>query len=440
MCVIKLKIFYRIIIMSSEEKDYTETESETDSYVESTSSDEVDNEDDNIDLSYDVIKNYNVICELGRGAYSIVWLVYNINNNNFYALKVQNPTEYKDGVQEINFVKKLPTNPPLFNNLVEHIIEIRNKEKYLCSVWNLHCFNLDGYVRKNKFENGLPFEYARNIMKQLVDAVKILHKKFKVYHGDIKTDNILIKGINNRDKTIIQKYLEENFSKKYTEAKKTFWVSKGKNINKIDDMKKEDKLRIRKQLHREITEKVIKYCEISNVSKYEADEIYLNPVKTSLADFGTFCEEDNYYEGQFGTRYYLAPEIILLGHCSYPVDIWALGCTFYELLTGTNLFDPIKDANHSRDYYHLCLINQTSGNFPSTFLSKCKETKRFFDKRGRIDDFDNKDLDRLDRKLKEINIDSHTKDKLKELLKRMFEIDPKKRITIDELSIHKFFC
>ena len=39
------------------------------------------------------------------------------------------------------------------------------------------------------------------------------------------------------------------------------------------------------------------------------------------------------------TRYYRAPEVILASHeYSKPIDIWGVGCTFAELLTGKVLF------------------------------------------------------------------------------------------------------
>ena len=59
-------------------------------------------------------------------------------------------------------------------------------------------------------------------MKQLISAIKILHLNFKVFHGDIKTDNILVKGINDRDKFIINEYINENFNEKYLKAKKKY--------------------------------------------------------------------------------------------------------------------------------------------------------------------------------------------------------------------------
>jgi serine/threonine protein kinase len=81
--------------------------SNSDTEESSDSSDENTDNSNNIDLTCNIIKHYNVIYELGRGSFSIVWLVYNILNNNFYALKVQNPDEYKDGLSEIKFVQKL---------------------------------------------------------------------------------------------------------------------------------------------------------------------------------------------------------------------------------------------------------------------------------------------------------------------------------------------
>ena len=413
--------------------------SDTESEVLSTSSDENLEQDENLELTGDIIKNYNVICELGRGSFSIVWLAFNVTNNNFYALKVQNPNEYKDGLSEIKFVQKLPTQPKLFNNLVEYFVEIKNDKKYLCSVWELHCSNIDSLIRKGVYNNGFDLETVKKIMKQLIEAVKILHKKFKVFHGDIKSDNILVRGLNDKDNFIIQKYKHENFFETYSEAKKKVWISKGKDLKQIDNMKKEDKLEIRRQIHKTFTDKILQEYHESDVSKHSIDSKYFSNLMISLADFGTHCEEHNYYEEPFGTRYYQAPEIILMGKCSFPVDIWAIGCTFYELLSGKLLFDPIKDSKYSRDYYHLCLINETCGNYPNNFIRKTKHYKKYFDSNGNIIDSYVKSFDRLDRKLNEIAIPEEEKKIIKKLLSMMLEIDPNKRITIEQLSSIDYF-
>jgi serine/threonine protein kinase len=404
----------------------------------SQSSDENLEQTENLDLTGEILNNYNIICELGRGSFSIVWLAYNISNNNFYAIKVQDPSEYKAGLSEIMFVQNLPKNPAVFNNIIEHFTEIRakpnsrEKAKYLCSVWELHCCNIDNLIRKGKYKDGLPLPMVRSIMKQLIEAVYILHRKFKVFHGDIKTDNIFVKGINDKDMYIIEQYKMMNFFECYSNAKQEYC----KNNNKqIENLKKEEKLFIRKTVHKNITNRVITLYEKSGIMKHSINNMYLDEIKISLGDFGTHCSEDNYYDEAFGTRYYMAPEIILMGKCSLPVDIWALGCTFYELLTGNLLFDPEKDSHHSRDYYHLQLISDTCGELSPSCIKKTKYYKKFFTKDYKLIDYEVPDENRLERKLKELN----NNESVKKLLVTMLQPEISKRTTVDNLIKEKFF-
>ena len=420
-----------------------ETNSETNSESISESSDENTSQKDNLDLNSKIINNYNIIYELGRGSYSIVWLAYNINSQKFYALKVQNPTEYNEGINEIKFVKRLPENPNVFNNLIDNFIEIIDNKKYLCSVWNLHCTNIDGLIRKGSFNSGLSLDNIKHIMKQLITAINILHQNFRVFHGDIKTDNILIKGLNEKDEFTISEYIKENFNDKYINEKQNYWINhKGNNLNTINKMNKNDKLKIRLDIHKKIVDNIMKKLDNNNISKYSINSKYLGKINISLADFGTHCSEDNYYEESFGTRYYQAPEIILMGKCSYPVDIWALGCTFYELLTGGLIFNPGKDSKHSRDYYHLCLINDICGDFPSKFLRKTKFYGDFFNSKNKIIDYNktnqnNKLINLLEIKLEKFN--NLDKKIISDILTQMLEIDPNRRININQLSKSTFF-
>jgi hypothetical protein len=49
--------------------------------ISETSSD-YDSQSNNLELEGCILKTYNIICELGRGGFSIVWLAYSISNNN----------------------------------------------------------------------------------------------------------------------------------------------------------------------------------------------------------------------------------------------------------------------------------------------------------------------------------------------------------------------
>jgi serine/threonine-protein kinase PRP4 len=59
-----------------------------------------------------------------------------------------------------------------------------------------------------------------------------------------------------------------------------------------------------------------------------------------LADFGTAVDKRDIIDRTeyMVSRFYRAPEIILGMDISYPVDMWAIGCTIYELWTGKILF------------------------------------------------------------------------------------------------------
>ena len=62
-----------------------------------------------------------------------------------------------------------------------------------------------------------------------------------------------------------------------------------------------------------------------------------------LADLGS--ADNRFKQGStFGTREYMAPELIIGSPLSAAVDLWSLGCTVFQMLTGRRLFSPRKAA------------------------------------------------------------------------------------------------
>jgi serine/threonine protein kinase len=214
------------------------------------------------------------------------------------------------------------------------------------------------------------------------------------------------------------------YNEKYINAKKDFWLMQNKNIKNIDKMKSSDKENIRSKIHKDIVQNLV-----LNNNYLDEIELSADNCNISIGDFGAKSEGE--CNSTLGTRYYIPPEAILEGKCSYPVDIWAIGCTYYELLSGMILFDPIKDINYSRDYYHLSLINDTCGNFKLDFLKSTNKYKEFFKKNGILCDYTKSEC-RLERKLKEI--DNDNLNSIRILLKSTLIINPLERINIVKLN------
>jgi serine/threonine protein kinase len=69
-----------------------------------------------------------------------------------------------------------------------------------------------------------------------------------------------------------------------------------------------------------------------------------------LADLGSATDRLR-QGGTFGTREYLAPEAIIGAPLRVEMDMWSLGCTVFEMLTGRLLFSPRRAA--ARKYLEL---------------------------------------------------------------------------------------
>lgn len=87
--------------------------------------------------------------------------------------------------------------------------------------------------------------------------------------------------------------------------------------------------------------------------KYLIETYFKNPI-VKLTDFGTM-KKFGIQSGTIQTRYYRAPEVILGNKFNEKIDLWSLGCTIYELATGTILFYTCKDSLINK--YDIDLIN-----------------------------------------------------------------------------------
>ena len=395
----------------------------------SSRSSDYDTEEEQPELMGKVInKKYIGIEELGDGSYSKVWLIYYPKENNFYALKIQNHTDTKEAVKEINFFEDIGKRD------CKNIINIKEKfwhqseyGRHLCMVFPLMGETLyDFYKPYFKASSLYNFESILHIFKEVLVSIAEIHK-IGIIHTDLKTENILTSKINNnlvaKIKTILSLKLNEKINsseKKNKSGKKNSAVSKlkkiGKTIIKVLDHNPDYDIIDKCSSNSEILDSKFLLCDFGSAQ-------YLNKIKTN----------------KIQTRYYRCPESILDSPINDRSDIWSLGCIYYEVLTGNTLFNTKKQNNEqtkdlSDDQYHLYQMYSYFGPIPKNVIDSGKRKNKFFK-----DDYTFNFIDESTIKSKKLSTDFIDKFKkqniihLLNILVPMFRYDNQKRIDAQSL-------
>ena len=135
----------------------------------------------------EITSKYEIIQEIGRGAFSIVYKVRSKENNNIYCLKKINTNKTKDKENEIKILSNL-SHP----NLIKCFYSFYNSENIyiimdFCEFGDL--FSLLQSVKKKKvFVNE---DIIWNIAIQVLIGLNYLHSK-KIIHRDIKLLNLFM--------------------------------------------------------------------------------------------------------------------------------------------------------------------------------------------------------------------------------------------------------
>uniref|UniRef100_A0A0D9VY25 Protein kinase domain-containing protein n=1 Tax=Leersia perrieri TaxID=77586 RepID=A0A0D9VY25_9ORYZ len=186
------------------------------------------------------------------------------------------------------------------------------------------------------------------------------------------------------------------------------------------------------------------HCDI------KPDNILVNKDSNSLklCDFGSaMSAENNEITPYLVSRFYRAPEIILGLPYDHPLDMWSAGCCLSELYTGKVLFDGSTNNDMLRLHMEL------KGPFPKKMLRKGAFTMEHFDQNlnflaRKKDPITKKVVNRLLVNIKPRGVgsaisicpgdDPKMVSSFKDLLEKIFVLDPKKRITVSEALSHPF--
>ncbi|KAG9481140.1 hypothetical protein GDO78_010408 [Eleutherodactylus coqui] len=146
-----------------------------------------------------------------------------------------------------------------------------------------------------------------------------------------------------------------------------------------------------------------------------------------LCDFGfarILTGPSDYYTDYVATRWYRAPEL-LVGDTQYgpPVDVWAIGCVFAELLSGVPLWPGKSDVDQ------LYLIRKSLGDLIPRH-QQVFSTNQFF---SGVSIPDPENTEPLEQRFP--NISSHALG----LMKGCLHMDPLERLTCLQLLEHPYF-
>ncbi|KAJ4843162.1 hypothetical protein Tsubulata_018589 [Turnera subulata] len=185
-------------------------------------------------------------------------------------------------------------------------------------------------------------------------------------------------------------------------------------------------------------------------SDIKPDNMLVNEAKNvlKLCDFGNaMFSGKNEITPYLVSRFYRAPEIILGLQYDHPMDMWSVGCCLYELYTGKVLFPGATNNDMLRLHMEL------KGPFPKKMLKKGAFVDLHFDHDLNFhateeDPVTKKSIKRMIVNMKPKDIgsiisgspgeDPKMLANFKDLLEKVFILDPDKRITVHQALAHPF--
>uniref|UniRef100_A0A2M4A674 Serine/threonine-protein kinase PRP4 homolog n=1 Tax=Anopheles triannulatus TaxID=58253 RepID=A0A2M4A674_9DIPT len=177
-----------------------------------------------------------------------------------------------------------------------------------------------------------------------------------------------------------------------------------------------------------------------------------NNLVLKLCDFGSASSiTDNEITPYLVSRFYRAPEIILGLPYDYGIDMWSAGCSIYELYTGKILFSGQSNNQMLKVFMDL------KGKIPNKLIRKGQFKDQHFDQNC---NFLSHEIDKITEreKIVVVSMIKATRDlqqeliagqnlpddqirkvsQLRDLLDKMFALDPAKRISLNHALAHPF--
>ncbi|KAH7306019.1 kinase-like domain-containing protein [Stachybotrys elegans] len=288
---------------------------------------------------------YQTVAKLGFGSSSTIWLARDLRDHRYVALKVY--------IDSSRFHRELPLYEEMEARLETTTKPGRKNIRRL-----LDSFQIDGprgrhvvlvfqaaqmSLRDMKLvfqpTGGFDEMFVKGAVEELLKALDFLHSEANIVHTDVHPGNLLL-GL---DSDAQLRFLEDQeFSNPV--ARKP--VSQDRTIY------------------------------LSRLMRPKAGPML-------LSDFGEARSGAGPHAGDIMPIQYRAPEVIMCICWSYPVDIWSVGLTAWDLLGPKRLFTAQDEDGDMYDAAHLAELIATLGPPPAELLRRNPErTADFWDEHG----------------------------------------------------------
>ncbi|KAK4466308.1 kinase-like domain-containing protein [Cladorrhinum samala] len=366
---------------------------------------------------------YRVIHKLGHGGFGTVWLCRDTKDSRYVAVKVMIADVTPDKVADLALISLDKSIPG-----AEYIgIPLGNFEvtgpngTHQCIVLPVlgPCVSPSLWLKLDRD----PAAVLRKLARQSAQALNFLHKN-NLCHGDFRPSNILVK-LTNLDR------LSED----------ELFALIGAPIQS------QVKSELGDDLPAGSPNYLVPRADMSDLgSKYLTEDI-------CVIDFGESYPVDSPPEDLGIPENYLPPDILLqneeepLRDVNGPAcDVWALGCTLFEIRQQIPLFYMIYDRD---ELVAECV--RFFGKLPDGWWSEWAAREDWFDDKGSyLGDPDNteewslevalsKPTEVIDPVKKVLSTDAKEQKLLADLLYKVFQYEPGKRPSVDEVLGHEWF-
>lgn len=445
---------------------------------------------------------YVMLKKLSNGDYASVWIAYDFIDGTYYAIKVHNREDYKTGKKETKIYDMIKSfKSQHLMSILRSFDQENDDEMHHCCVMELMAYPLIKLMgqKTNAYFNTI-IKCAYQITKGLND----LHKHNTI-HGDLKPENVLVAGLSQNNIQLFDALNIPNIIKTHINNCGDGKKKKNDNVLQVIGTTMAQKKAISanmpgkdivknktllKSILNDITKKIKKYYE-DDCSNHDSDtesystnsdesscesefeqmtisscEFYddaksnssnsgsdtsiqqLNDnIQVKITDMGSSILPKSSHKKEINcTPYYRSPEMLLGIEYNTTSDMWALGCTIYEMLTSKIMFDPFhNDDICNENRHHLYMITEYIGAMPPQHMmdSCIKKDVLFSSDMSRIKGYSEIKMKSLKTKLEEICVEYEVSKEIMEMfvdfMCKIIKFDPAKRLSSRDALKHSLF-